>query len=123
MPSRRTASSLRNTIAATMSGPQALAFMPAFVLGGFWLGGETVLLATALAFPILIALVRRDAVGAPVIEGGDQFEKLLDDELLVARRCLRKTGCLIIEVDDFEALLDRHGQAAAEQVCSAGSTP
>ncbi|WP_135506604.1 putative bifunctional diguanylate cyclase/phosphodiesterase [Roseovarius aestuariivivens] len=113
---------LRHSLATGLSGPQALAFLPAVVLAGFWLGGEPALLATALAFPLLLALV---GAASPTPEEGDDAEGLeaaLDDALEVARRCLRKTGCFLIEVDDFDLLLDRHGQAAADRVMGCAVT-
>lgn len=116
MKLRRTLSSIRYSVATLLSGPQALAFVPALVLGGFWVGGESVLLLTALACPLLLAWTRH--YDASVVPGasGDTLERLLDDTLTLARQCLRKTACLIVEVDDFETLLDRHGQSAADRV-------
>jgi len=88
------------------------------VLGGFWLGGEPVLLVTALAVPLGIAWVRQSSSPQSAQKTNDHLEQVLDDTLDLARNCLRKTGCVIVEVDDYDTLLDRHGQAAANRVGS-----
>ncbi|MFN3209203.1 MAG: putative bifunctional diguanylate cyclase/phosphodiesterase [Roseovarius sp.] len=118
MPLRHALSSFRFSLATLLTGPQALAFLPAVVLGGFWLGGEPVLLATALAVPLGLAWIRHAPQTRHRAQRADYLEQVLDTTLAVARRCLRKTGCIIIEVDDYNALLDRHGQAAADRVCT-----
>lgn len=109
-------SSFRFSLATVLTGPQALAFLPALVLGGFWLGGEPVLLALALAVPLVLAWVRTTAPPYSPPEREDDFERTLQETLDLARNCLRRTGCAIVEIDDYEILLDRHGAAAAERV-------
>lgn len=118
MPFRQYISSLRYSLATILTGPQALAFLPALVLGGFWLGGEPVLLATALAVPLGLSWLRHSASADPGSDprSSDHFEQVTDETLDIARKCLRKTGCIIVEVDDYDTLLDRHGQAAADRV-------
>ncbi len=116
MSLRQYVSSFRYSLASVLTGPQALAFLPALVLGGFWLGGEQVLLATALIVPLGFAWVRHGTPPAPARQHPGYFEKVVEDALEVARRCLRRTGCVIVAVDDYEILRDRHGQAAAERV-------
>lgn len=99
-----------------LTGPQALAFLPALVLGGFWLGGEPVLLATALAVPLGLAWLRHSAPPGTLPDRPDHFEQVLQETLDIARNCLRRTGCAIVEIDDYETLLDRQGQSAADRV-------
>ncbi|MGK7753397.1 MULTISPECIES: putative bifunctional diguanylate cyclase/phosphodiesterase [unclassified Roseovarius] len=112
---RNYVSSFRFSLATVLTGPQALAFLPALVLGGFWLGGEPVLLTIALAVPLGLAWLRHSAP-PPRPEREDEFERKMQETLDLARNCLRRTGCAIIEIDDYDTLLDRHGIAAAEQV-------
>ena len=107
---------IRHAIVSALTGPPALAFLPALALAGFWVGGEPALLATALAVPVCLALLQGRTAKAPRDDGADGFETWLDDALRQARRFMRRTGCFLIEVDDFEQLLDRHGQAAADRV-------
>lgn len=103
--------------------PELLAFLPAVTLGAFWLGGETALLVTALAVPLVYALagiVRaqpgdpggadapRDAVtGLPLRES---VPPVLDAALARAGQG-RKTACLVLTLDDADQLLRRHGHA------------
>lgn len=42
------------TIPQILTGPQALAFLPAISLASFWFGGETALIVAALAVPLII---------------------------------------------------------------------
>lgn len=115
---RQYVTSLRYSLAAVLTGPQALAFLPALVLGGFWLGGEPLLLATALIVPLGLAWLRHSSPHKTPPNRPDQFEQVLQETIDIARNCLRRTGCIIVEVDDFGTLLDRHGQAAADRVQS-----
>ena len=54
---------IRNVVRAAsrtiLLGPQALAFVPALTLAGFWLGGEGLLVLLALILPVSFALVRQ----------------------------------------------------------------
>ncbi len=113
---RHYVSSFRFSLATVLTGPQALAFLPALVLGGFWLGGEPVLLAIALAVPLGLAWVRHFAPPPIRLEREDDFERQLQETLDLARNCLRRMGCAIVEIDDYDTLLDRHGTTAAERV-------
>ncbi|MEQ8256904.1 MAG: GGDEF domain-containing phosphodiesterase [Roseovarius confluentis] len=117
MPLNKYVSSLRYSFMTVLSGPQALAFLPALVLGGFWLGGEPVLLAIALAVPLGLAWLRHAAPPVAVTRHEGDFEHALQETLDAARNCLRRTGCAIVEIDDYETLLDRYGTAAADRIC------
>ena len=46
----------KDRVAAALSGPQMLAFLPAVCLGAYWLGGEPALVAVALGIPALWAV-------------------------------------------------------------------
>lgn len=107
---------IRYAITTAMTGPQALAFLPALVLGGFWLGGEPALLATALTVPLLLVLIRPTSDMTDPTAPDDGFETTLDEALRTARQYMRKTGCFLIEIDDFDQLLDRHGQTAVDRM-------
>jgi diguanylate cyclase (GGDEF)-like protein len=110
---------LRYAIVTALTGPQALAFLPAMVLAGFWIGGEPALLATALALPILLTMAHIWGDGDDLEDPDDLedgFEASLDTALRISRQYLRKTGCFLIEIDEFDQLLDRHGQTAADRV-------
>ena len=106
------------------SGPQALAFVPACVLAGFWIGGEAVMIVMAIVLPVLLAFSNNDGT-----ENGndpqranttDEAEKLLarylDRSLGEAQGKALKLACICVEIDDYESITDRYGQATAEFV-------
>ena len=116
-------STARAGMTVLTNGPQVLAFLPAFVLAGFWIGGEVLLVITALAFPAILAIVstvriygksgaRKNAEPSALVA----FENMLESALKTAREKARKTACLIVEIDDFDKFVDRHGKSAAEIV-------
>ena len=119
-----------------MRRPEMVFFMPAATLAAFWFGGERVLVFVALATPLLFILVGAvqevdekpalpDALAGLGLRG--QMVSLLDqiqrDEPVTGKT----TACLVLQFDDMEQILDRHGRAAqtevltrsAERLCSA----
>ncbi|WP_317056240.1 putative bifunctional diguanylate cyclase/phosphodiesterase [Roseovarius rhodophyticola] len=46
----------------------------------------------------------------------DTFETSVHDTLVSARQHLRRTACMIVEIDDFDTLLDRYGLTGADHV-------
>ena len=50
------ASALGGRLRRTFLRPQMIAFLPALLLGGYWFGGQGVLVIVALTFPLLIVL-------------------------------------------------------------------
>ena len=107
------------------SGPQALALLPAAVLAAFWIGGEITLIITAIGLPLCLALLRglvpHHSVGDAEAEddgsgGAEHLSRQLDGFLREARRRSLKCACLLVELDDYESVIDRYGQAAANHV-------
>jgi predicted signal transduction protein with EAL and GGDEF domain len=95
--------------------PQVLAFLPALVLGSFWLGGELLLLVTALGIPVLMAFAeQRD--GMATSAHNDKLEDELDTVLSIARRKALKTVCYMVEIDGHSAILDRFGSSAMTHI-------
>lgn len=105
------------------------AALPALMLAAFWLFGEGALLVMALLAPLVLMLGQ----GSPRAEPGDSthlpdFEAglALRPQLLSAMdRILRdlpvsglQTGCLVIQFDEAETLLDRHGRATQAEILS-----
>ena len=115
---------LGSAIRTALLGPQLAAFLPALMLGGYWFGGEGVLLFSALTFPALFAIAglfgksRADADGRR--EGltdllmRDAAVRRLDR--LLGQANGRMCACFAIEVDDFEGLLQRDGVRMGEHV-------
>ena len=114
----------RRTIRSMINGPQALAFLPALTLGSFWIGGEPALLGIALLFPVFIALVGQDSpvtnVHLPAETSGlgqrERLEKALDNILQLTRPNGRTTASLVVELDDYNMLIDRLGNKAGDDI-------
>lgn len=111
-------------------GPQALAFLPALCLAAYWFGGEQLLIVCALLVPAVLASftgltpysrsreapeqARRDGLtGLPLSES---LISALDSSLSMDDPLGRKTACLVLEIDDFDALKTQFGDAASEDV-------
>ena len=117
--------------------PELMVFIPAVTLAAFWLGGERMLVLTALAAPLVFAIggafrVPTDsAAGVPDALTGlamrPQIVTLMDDILRDTPVTGMTTACLVVQFDDASGLLDRHGRAAqtevlarsAERICAA----
>lgn len=117
--------------------PELVLFLPALTLAAFWLGGERMLLLTALTVPLVYAVVgalHPDGGGiAPLPDalGGlslrPQIVATLDAALADRAITGRTTACLVVLFDDADLLVERHGRAAqtevlarsAERLCAA----
>lgn len=113
----------RRNLRATINGPQALAFLPAITLGGYWLGGESTLLTLAVILPALIALVGGRAV--PRLYGHHGMAEMglretvahtLDRFLVSSAKNGKYTAALVEELDDYNGLISRLGHKACEEV-------
>ncbi len=122
---------------AQLRRPELMVFLPAVTLAAFWLGGEQSLIVVALGAPVIFAIVGAsrfaDPGSAPLPDGltglalrpqiTAQMERILRDEPVTGRT----TACLVVQFDEAELLVDRHGRAAqtevlvrcAERLCSA----
>ena len=109
-----------------LSGPSALAFLPALTLGAYWIGGEIALLVAALALPLAFAVLRanghgganrlasRDSVTGLLLRDG--FETALEGIYDDTESSGMKSACFVLELDDCRELADRHGQGAVDLV-------
>lgn len=114
---------MRAILRRMMAGPQVLAFLPALVLGAYWLGGEAALLIVALGVPLLVLFAggfettpsqgaRRDGVtGLP---GAEALEAALEDALALTRSKGLKTACFLARIEDFAGFVRRNGSAAGD---------
>lgn len=116
---------LRRAGRIMLSGPQALAFMPAMALAAFWIGGEAWLIIVALGVPLILAVAARGAEGrpgsamtppSPPEESMEALNRALETAMSGAARTGRSTGCIMLAVDDLRDLLDRHGLGATETI-------
>lgn len=106
--------------------PELLVFLPALSLMAFWAGGEAVMMMTALGLPVLFAFAGAfrgsDKIdqGLPDALGGlalrPQISKFLDKTLSDAPITGKTTACFVIQFDDADVLLDRHGRAVQTEV-------
>ncbi|MCG7493453.1 bifunctional diguanylate cyclase/phosphodiesterase [Thalassobius sp. Cn5-15] len=107
--------SLRRAFNAVMSGPQALAFLPALMLAALWLGGEGWLLAVALGLPALIAMNGGMATKA-VMPAPLGLEATLDQFLLQCDMRNLRSALFLVAIDSFDKMNTQHGFSAADQV-------
>ncbi|EEW23928.1 putative bifunctional diguanylate cyclase/phosphodiesterase [Rhodobacter ferrooxidans] len=117
--------------------PELMVFLPALTLATFWLGGEKALILVALGLPLAFAVAGafrfHDLVPTALPEGlsglamRPQIVSVLDGVMRDSAFTGKTTACVVIQFDDADVLLDRHGRAAqtevlarsAERICSA----
>ncbi|MBL4918768.1 putative bifunctional diguanylate cyclase/phosphodiesterase [Szabonella alba] len=113
-------------LGAWLRRAEFLVFVPALTLASFWLGGEPVMILTALGLPMVFAMAgafRETAAvgyGTAPAQGGFgmrlPFVAQLDELLARAGQGGRATGCLVIQFDDAARILTRHGRAAEAEI-------
>ena len=106
--------------------PELMVFIPAVTLASFWLGGERMLVLTALAAPLLFVIggAFRFPTGAGVsipdaltgLAMRPQIVTLMDDILRETPITGMTTVCVVVQFDDATSLLDRHGRAAQTEI-------
>ncbi len=117
--------------------PETMVFLPAMTLASYWLGGDRALILLALGLPLLAAIVgafrHSDSVIGPLPDGlnglalRQQIVSALDLILRDGPITGLTTGAIVLQFDDAEELVQRHGRAAqtevlarcAERICSA----
>ena len=124
-------------LGAQLRRPELMVFLPALTLAAFWLGGEEVLILTALAAPLIFTIAGAfrfadpPPAALPDALGGLALRPHL---LALFDRSYRDmpitgaiTACLVVQLDEAEELARRHGRAAqtevlartAERLCAA----
>lgn len=129
--------SLASRLGPWLRRPELLVFLPALSLAAFWVGGEAIMMMTALGLPLVFACAgafRRvnlpdttlpDALGGLSLR--PQIIRFLDAALQEVGQTGKTTTCFVLQFDDADVLLDRHGRAvqtevlarSAERLCSA----
>ncbi len=117
---------LHNRLAPVFNRPSVLAFLPAVTLGAFWLGGEQALVVVALFLSLSFAVLStragrsrltslpRDRVTGLILRDG--FDELVRHCYADTETSGLRTACFVLHLDDFQAIADRHGQAAADVI-------
>lgn len=116
---RETYAFLRHRLADLLTGPLALALLPALLLIGYWAGGESALLWATIAFPALLLLagVFRDAPPAAGVDAGsptrgNSLEEALEAAIRRAPDQRGMTACIMLELENHAALCGMHGKSA-----------
>jgi diguanylate cyclase (GGDEF)-like protein len=114
------------TVAGWLRRPELLVFVPAATLAAFWLGGEQILILTALGLPMLFATAgafrEQEDSTATLLDGlcGLGMRPQIIGALDRAMRDRPVTGlapaCIVVQFDEAGTLLDRHGRAAQTEV-------
>lgn len=105
-----------------LAGPAAFALLPGVVLGGFWLGGEQMLIVLALGFPICLLFAGACHRPQPPLDTDDAdvdetaFGQSMDAAVRRAVQTSRRTGCILLELDEYTDMRDRFGSAATDAV-------
>jgi EAL domain-containing protein (putative c-di-GMP-specific phosphodiesterase class I)/GGDEF domain-containing protein len=106
---------------AWVQRPEFLVFLPALTLAGFWAGGERALILLAVGLPMLFALVGQQGLAgrraeaeemSPVARAIAAMDGLLPEIATTGRN----TACLVLQFDDMQAILERHGRSAQAEV-------
>ncbi|MFU8777863.1 MAG: putative bifunctional diguanylate cyclase/phosphodiesterase [Roseovarius sp.] len=97
--------------------PQSLALIAAAGLATHWFGLAALLLALPLALLALALWERRHP--PPLTDEaarGAAMHRAIAHGLSTARQGGARTGCLLLQIDDFDMLTDRHGLNATDRV-------
>ena len=123
-------------LAGQLRRPEWMVFVPAVTLAAFWLGGERMLILTALATPLIFAIAGAfkfstgvHAILPDVLNGlalRPQIVVIMDKILRDAPITGMTTACAVVQFDEMDDLVDRYGRAAqteiltrcAERLCS-----
>lgn len=107
-----------------VTGPPALAFLPAATLAAFWIGGDSALLGAALGIPVIYACAgafgrptttaRTDSITGLLLRNG--FEMRLGQVFDQTNGTALRSACFLVELDDLQDLGALHGTAAIDQV-------
>ncbi|MBB97479.1 MAG: diguanylate cyclase [Rhodobacteraceae bacterium] len=116
----------RSRFLSVVTGPPALAFLPALTLAAYWLAGETALIVVALGLPVVYAVsgvanswpsriaTSRDGITGLLLRDG--FEAVAQDIYDQTEMSDLRSACFMIEIDDYRLVVERHGQSAGDLV-------
>ena len=110
-------------VSQIFSGPPAFAFLPAFCLATFWFGGEGALVVLTALLPVLFliggGLHGHFASGAAVgLQQRPAFEELAQQTLETAKSKAQTSAAFYVQIEDFDQIIERYGQAAADTIAA-----
>lgn len=112
---------LRQNIFLIVTGPPALAFLPALCLAAYWFGGEGALVVLAGLLPVIYlvgssayqrASVTRDGVRSVIDRLA--YEDTTESVYTHASNSGKHAATFHLVIEDFDQLVERHGQAAGD---------
>lgn len=114
-------------LAQRLRRPENLAFLPAVTLAAFWLGGEELLILSALGLPLLYLMSGAFKVDArpPQAAAQDGMTGLILREGMVGTldailaglpQSGKGTACLVVRLDEGQTLSEHHGHEARAEV-------
>lgn len=118
---------LCRSLKAALMGPQTLAFLPALMLGGYWYGGEGLLMYMALLFPGFFALAGlfSNAANGPDARDGITGLRMRAAAIQTLDRFLAQepetglsTAVLVVALDDIQSIDRQFGTKAKAAVLS-----
>lgn len=104
--------------------PQTLAFLPALMLGGYWFGGEGLLMITAVTFPVVLLLGgllegdrnRERMDGLTGLANRDHVMDVLSGHLKHFEGRGQSTIALVIQLDEFSEVAEPLGSSGTEEI-------
>tara|TARA_R110002110_G_scaffold117021_42_gene289308 strand:+ start:2982 stop:4520 length:1539 start_codon:yes stop_codon:yes gene_type:complete len=121
-PSAAKLAQWHKTVASALTGPVAVAIVPALALGIFWSGGEFALMCFAIGLPtfyLIFSGVRSRTVRKQpdlALLSRAAFADHINDVRQRASEENRHAVIVTLEIEDFEPLTERYGQTAADVV-------
>ncbi|MEM6940630.1 MAG: bifunctional diguanylate cyclase/phosphodiesterase [Pseudomonadota bacterium] len=107
----------------SIAAPAALAFLPAISLAAYWFGAQGVLVVLACLLPVLyiVRSTARERGATTRGTSGGWVEKIAFEQLSAgifaqAKNSGRQSAALHLQLDDFDKLIEQHGQTAADIV-------
>ncbi|KIN70644.1 Diguanylate cyclase [Sulfitobacter noctilucae] len=114
---------VQRKLASILTGPPALAFLPALCLSVFWFGGEGALIVLAALLPVVYLasgsfhtklMVPRDAVVG--VLNRSAFEELTEQIYHRTTDTSRQAATFFLVIEEYEQIIERYGQTAADTV-------
>ena len=116
----------RNSLRSALLGPHVMAFLPALMLGGYWYGGEGLLLYMALLMPALFAVAGlftgtgtswpEDYDGVTGLKLRKAAIKQLDAVLQTGAETGKSSAAIAIQLDDAASLERQFGTTATDAI-------